>query len=263
MLIVSVIEDASAYDYYVLTHIIRNPHDSDTMQSVKEIFFQRRIEGGIFIGAANHEPLIEELIEEGFMVGIVDQELPGRTEPNRIVANFDNETGMKLAVDYLIGLGHTRIGVINGDMNRLSGPGKYYGFLKAMDHHRLTVEPNWMMPGDFHEDSGYHAILNLLASGASLPTAIIAANDSVAFGAIRALRENGLSVPSDLSIIGFDDHALSKMHHPALTTIKVDFSQMLKYLTTTLIRSIEHGPREFQPFTVDCSLVVRDSCKDI
>jgi LacI family transcriptional regulator len=263
MLIVSVIENASAHGYYVLTHIIRNPQDSETMMNVKEIFFQRRIEGGIFIGAANHEPLIEELIGEGFKVGIVDQDLPGRTEPNRIVANFDNENGMLLAVNYLVSLGHKHIGAINGDMKRQSGPSKYQGYLNAMAANHLDVNMDWVMPGDFHESSGYQAIHTLLKNAAKLPTAIIAANDSVAFGAIRALKENGLRVPEDISIIGFDDHALSRMHHPALTTIKVDFVVMLRHLTITLIEKIENGPGEFEPYMLGSSLIIRESCKAI
>jgi LacI family transcriptional regulator len=226
MLIVSVIEHASSYDYYVLTYIIRDTSNTETIKNVKEIFFQRRIDGGIFIGAANHEPFIEELISEGFMVGVVDQEQPDHQESNRIVANFNNDSGMKQAVAYLAGLGHTRIGVINGNMKRLSGQTKYEGFLKAMQMCALHVNQAWVLPGDFHENGGYEAICDLLRTKSDLPTAIIAANDSVAFGAIRGLKENGLQVPDDVSIIGFDDHAMSEKHHPALTTIRVDFSDI-------------------------------------
>jgi LacI family transcriptional regulator len=263
MLIVSVIEHASSYDYYVLTYIIRDTSNTETIKNVKEIFFQRRIDGGIFIGAANHEPFIEELISEGFMVGVVDQEQPDHQESNRIVANFNNDSGMKQAVAYLAGLGHTRIGVINGNMKRLSGQTKYEGFLKAMQMCALHVNQAWVLPGDFHENGGYEAICDLLRTKSDLPTAIIAANDSVAFGAIRGLKENGLQVPDDVSIIGFDDHAMSEKHHPALTTIRVDFSDMLKQLTSILIAKIEKATADIRQITLDCSLVVRDSCRRV
>lgn len=263
MLIVSVIEDASAYGYYVLTHIIRDANDPETAKNVKEIFFQRRIDGGIFIGAANHEPLIEELIAEGFIVGVVDQEQPDTPQSNRIVANFNNDSGMKQAVAYLAGLGHTKIGVINGDMKRLSGPTKYEGYLKAMQLCGLNVNPDWVLAGSFHEESGYEAIYSFLRTQGERPTAIIAANDSVAFGAIRALKEHGLHVPEDMSIIGFDDHALSEKHHPALTTIRIDFSGMLGQLTSILIAKIERPTDDVKQITLDCDLVVRDSCRRV
>ncbi|WP_274653248.1 LacI family DNA-binding transcriptional regulator [Paenibacillus humicola] len=261
-LIVSVIEHASACGYYVLTHIIRDAKDSRTAKDVKEIFYQHRIDGGIFIGAANGEPLIEALVEQGFMVGVVDQQ-PAGPKPNRIVANFNNDSGMKQAVAYLAGLGHTRIGIINGDLNRLSGVTKYEGFRNAMRMCGIGVNPDWVLPGDFHEESGYEAIHLMLRSGCELPTAVIAANDSVAFGAIRALKEQGLKVPEDMSVIGFDDHALSRLHHPALTTIRVDFSDMLKHLTSILIAKIEDAEDIDKEITLDCSLVIRDSCRRI
>jgi LacI family transcriptional regulator len=262
-LLVSVIENASEHGYYVLTNIIRDTKNTDTIKSVKEIFIQNRIDGGIFIGAAIREPLIEELTAGGFVVGIVDQKHQEYPQPNRIVANFNNDSGMKQAVAYLAGLGHTRIGVINGDMKRLSGQTKYEGFQKAMSMCNLNTNPDWVLPGNFHKISGYDAIQTLLRNTSDLPTAIIAANDSVAFGAIRALKEHGLQVPEDISVIGFDDHVLSEMHHPALTTIRVDFSDMLKHLTTDVIAKIERGTTDIKEITIDCSLVVRDSCRRI
>ncbi|MBO7747475.1 LacI family DNA-binding transcriptional regulator [Paenibacillus sp. MWE-103] len=263
MLIVSVIEHASEYGYYVLTHILRDAKDAELIKGVREIFYQRRIDGGIFIGADNPEPFIEELIAEGFAIGVVDQELPEHPEPNRIVLNFNNDSGMKQAVAYLAGLGHTNIGIINGDMKRLSGVTKFEGFKMAMRMCGLQVNPRWVLDGDFNETGGYEAIQTLLDRREDLPTAIVAANDSVAFGAIRALKERGLRVPGDISIIGFDDHALSEKHHPALTTIRVDLGDMMKRMTAYLITKIEQKSPGAKEITLDCSLVVRDSCRRV
>lgn len=263
LLLARIIESASSQGYYVLTHIVRDLKEQEEIRTIKESFYQRRIDGGVFIGAANHEPLIEELITEGFMVAIVDQHVPGRTEPNRIVFNFDNETGVGQAVDYLVSLGHTRIGMINGDMNRYSGPSKRRGFQTAMERHNLPVNPEWILPGDFNEASGYRAIKDFLKAGTELPTALFAANDSVAFGAIRALKESGIRVPQHVSVIGFDDHFRSEHHRPPLTTIKVDFADMMDQLTKTLITSIERGTDTFQASAAETKLIVRDSCQSV
>lgn len=263
LLLARIIESASSQGYYVLTHIVRDLKEQEEIRTIKESFYQRRIDGGVFIGAANHEPLIEELITEGFMVAIVDQHVPGRTEPNRIVFNFDNETGVGQAVDYLVSLGHTRIGMINGDMNRYSGPSKWRGFQTAMERHNLPVNTEWILPGDFNEASGYRAIKDFLKAGTELPTALFAANDSVAFGAVRALKEAGIRVPQDVSVIGFDDHFRSEHHSPPLTTIKVDFADMMDQLTKTLITSIERGTDTFQASSAGTKLIVRDSCQSV
>jgi len=265
MLIANVIENASAFGYYALTHIIRDASDRDSVRSVKDIFYQRRIDGGIFIGAANEEPFIEELIAEGFNIGLIDQFLPGRKEPNRVVVNYDNEHGMKLAVEYLAGLGHRQIGIVNGDLKRLSGREKYEGFLAAMKQCGLPVEERWILPAGFHEEEGYEAIRSFLLRGEALPTAMIMANDSVAFGAIRALREQGKSVPDDVSVVGFDDHALSARFQPALTTVKVDFDGMMRRLTELLIARIEGdagGKAPGEP-PAGSRLIVRESCRPL
>ena len=264
LLITSVIEGASDCGYYAVTNIIRNIKDPESIKIVKEMFFQRRIDGGIFIGTNNHEPLIEELIAEGFVVGVVDQDLPGRSEPNRVVFNVANEEGSVQAVDYLVSLNHRNIGIINGEMNRYAGPSKFQGFIKGMKKHHLTVHNNWILPGDFTTEGGYHAAQTLLKKSKQLPTALFAANDSTAFGAMKAFEEHGIKIPEDLSIIGFDDHTLSRYIKPALTTIRVDFAQMMQDLSKKLIEVIESEAKN--PFTkvkVTTQLLVRDSCKPI
>lgn len=263
LLLARIIESASSHGYYVLTHIVHDLAEQDEARTIKESFYQRRIDGGIFIGAANYEPLIEELIAEGFMVAIVDQNLPGHEEPNRIVFNFDNETGVGQAIDYLVSLGHKQIGMINGDMNRYSGPSKLRGFQHAMSRHQLPIVQQWMLPGNFNEASGYKAIKDFINTKTELPTAIFAANDSVAFGAMRALKESGIRVPKEVSIVGFDDHILSVHYRPALTTIRVDFADMMDKLTKTLISSIENGAGSYSPVAVSTELIVRDSCQKV
>ena len=204
------------------------------MKNVKEIFYQGRIDGGIFIGAMNEEPLVEELISEGFQVAIVDQFLPGRTEENRIVVNFDSEHCVNAAVDYLVSLNHRQIGMITGDMKRHSGKAKYDVFLSAMHRQGLSINEEWILSSNFSETGGYAATKQFLETEIPLPTAFMAANDSVAFGAIRAMQEHGLQIPEDLSIIGFDDHHFSARFKPALTTLRFDFDDMMQQVTSTL-----------------------------
>lgn len=261
LLLASVIESASSRDYYVLTHIIRGRCDADSIRGVQDMFYQRRIDGGLFIGASTEEEFIEELIAEGYRVAIVDQPSEGREEPNRLVADLNNEEGMRLAVSHLAGLNHRDIGHISGDQKRYSGPAKLEGFRKAMAANGLAVREEWILPGGFHEEDGYRAIRTFLASGKPLPTAIVMANDSVAFGAIRALREHGLDVPRDVSVVGFDDHALSARFQPALSTVRVGFSDVLEELTGALIGQIEGAAPGPAKLTAPIAFISRDSCK--
>jgi len=262
LLLAAVIEHASELGHYVLTRIIRDAQDEEAIRGVRDMFYQRRIDGGIFIGAANREPFIEDLLDEGCLIGVVDREL-SEIRAGCIVANFDNEDGMRQAVEHLHQMGHRKIGIVKGDMNRYSGQTKFAGFQAAMREFRLELRSEWILPGSFSEESGYLALNKLLDSGSELPTAMIMANDSVAFGAIRALESRGLNVPRDMSLIGFDDHPLSARFQPSLTTLKVDFNRMMEQLTALMIRQIEEQERSFASFSIRNELLRRNSCRAI
>lgn len=261
MMIVSVIEAASDLNYYVLTYIIRDIDDEMTKRNVEEIFYQRRIDGGIFIGSKHNEPLVQSLLKDGFIVGVFDQERTEQYPSNAVLANLDNESGMKQAVSYLYELGHRDIGYIGGDEARLSGFKKKEGFIKALDAYGLDCKEDWMLEGNFTESAGYQAIERLLLSNNSLPTAIIAANDSIAFGAMKALTTRNISIPNDISIIGFDDHGLSEKHNPPLTTVRVDFKYLFKQLMRQVITQVETEQSENVDVYIDSTLVIRESCQ--
>lgn len=263
-IISSVIESANAAGFHVLTHMLkRNNRTDEDIKTIKELFYQKRIDGGIFIGAANYEPFIEELIGNGYVVGLVDHYLPGHEELNRVVINFDNEHAGEQVVDYLTELNHRSIGMIMGDMTRYGGPTKYNGFLNGMKKHGLEIKEQWMLPGDFTETSGYQAIDTLLARSQELPTALFAVNDSTAFGAIRALQAQGLDVPRDISIVGLDDHLLSSYFKPSVTTFRVDFYSMMGSLTNAVIHMIEEGSEHSIQMKMNYTLVERESCRAV
>lgn len=263
MLITSVIENASSFGYIVLTSIVRDLKNAESIKSVKEMFYQGSITAGIFIGAENHEPVIEELIAEGFIIGVLDQVLPGRHEPNRIVYNLNNEQAARQAVDYLASLNHTKIGIINGDLKKAAANFKFKGFMSQMELHGLEINKAWIMQGHY-EAGGYAAMSNLLAGSKDLPTAIFAANDSIAFGVIRAIHDKSLKVPDDISVIGINDQALSAYYKPALTTFRVNYEQLTAGITQSVIDAIENGTAGQSVITyLDCTLVERESCKKL
>ncbi|MCU6791787.1 LacI family transcriptional regulator [Paenibacillus sp. WQ 127069] len=261
MLITSVIESASSFGYIVLTAVVRDIKNYESIKNLKDVFYQRSITAGIFIGAENHEPVIEELIAEGFIIGVLDQILPDRNEPNRIVYNLNNEQVARDAVDYLVGLNHKKIAIINGDLKKAAANFKFKGFVEQMEHHGLKIIGSWVMHGQY-ESGGYDAMKNLLANASELPTAVFAVNDSLAFGAIRAINDFSMRVPEDISVIGMNDQPLSSYYKPALTTFHADYNQLTIGITQSVIRAIEQGlTSKCIKATLDCTLVERESCK--
>lgn len=259
-LITRVIETAANYGYYVLTMVIRDSKSQASKDKIKEVFHQRRVDGGIVIGVNKTEEFVEELIKEGLILGILDQEPSPEGESNRITYRFPNKQAGAIATEYLVRLNHKNIGIINGNMDRLAGIQRYEGFADVMKKYNLPVRQEWVLQGDFNQQSGYNAMLHLLASGAELPTAIFAANDSVALGALKALKEFSISVPEDISIIGVDNHLLSAYSTPALTTVKVDFEEIIESLTVHVIKAITGEKIDKVP-KMELELLIRDSCR--
>lgn len=269
-----VIECAAALGYHMLTYIIRDPGEGGAASAIREVFHQRRVDGGIFIGARNREPIIEELVTEGYVVGVLDQSSRGRSEPNRVIVNFSDQKTASGVVDYLVSLGHREIALIHGDLGRNAGRSKRRGFYNGLLSHSIEISEIYETFSDFTDRGGYLAMKELLErsgfqdckrNGEDLPiTAIAAANDNVAFGAMRAAEEAGVAIPDDISMVGIDGHPLGAHVRPGLTTFRFDFSAMMNSLIQGVIDVIEDSePKGVRRRVFSATLVERASCRRV
>lgn len=257
-----VIDAASANDFYVLVKTISDPESSLMQSRIRDMFAQGRIDAGIFIGFPNNHALIEELVATGYVVGIFDQQIPGRNEPNRIIVNMDGKA-MGDSLDYLVSLGHRRIMCLHGDMARHSGKEKYDAYQAGVARYGLHSPPEWQLFTHFSAWSARAQMEQFLKKARELPTALCCANDTIAFGALEVLKKHGIRAPEDISVTGADDIALSQFFTPALTTNRVDFYSLLNTLTTKVIEYLDTPfERQFQA-VYSSELVVRDSCRRI
>jgi len=169
-----------------------------------------------------------------------------------------NWSGGLMATRHLIELGHTRIAAITGPDDMMCSHARIDGYRSAMNAAGLEIRPDWIRFGDFHTTGGYEHGRALL-SGAERPTAIFAGSDLQALGVLEAVRELGLRVPQDLSLVGYDDIPLTKWISPRLTTIRQPLRRMAEEATRLVIRMSE-APLESVPrMDLATSLVVRES----
>ena len=207
---------------------------------------------------------------EGFEGSIDDQELAERRLPRVSigyredrqeinVVRSDDWQGAYQAVKYLLELGHRRPGLICGPRNFVGAvDARLEGMRAALVEYGLELEAHLISDGDFSVESGYQAAASLLEV-AERPTAIFAMNDRMALGAMRRAREAGLHVPTDLSIVGFDDITLAQESDPPLTTIRQFPTEMGRIATQHLFSLINNESEPFPAVITPVELVVRSS----
>jgi LacI family transcriptional regulator len=168
----------------------------------------------------------------------------------------DNQAGAHAATWHLLSSGHTRIAYIGGRTGHRHTIDRLEGYRRALAEAGRTVDPSLLLDGAFDEDSGLRATEKLLASGTKF-SAIFAANDPMAYGALLALHRRGLRVPQDVSVVGFDDQPHSAHTTPPLTTVRQPLLDMGAAAARLLIGALAGEPWRVPTFKTE--LVVRES----
>ncbi len=177
--------------------------------------------------------------------------------------SVDNFGGAVAMVRHLASVGHTRIAFIAGAAHNEDARERRRGFISAMHELGLDTPPSYQPRGDFTEEGGWRATQSLL-NESPRPTVIFAANDMMALGALRALRERGLNIPHDVAVTGFDDIPTARYVSPPLTTVRVDVEALGARAAELLIqRMLEeniHPSMSSARHVMPSVLVVRTSC---
>ncbi|RPH75102.1 LacI family transcriptional regulator [bacterium] len=170
-----------------------------------------------------------------------------------------NWQGAFLATEYLINLGHQRIGFITGSMDLGCSQDRLEGYKSALRTHHVPEQPELIYEGDFFQSTGVTGA-NALLDLPEPPTAIFASNDVMAMGAMDAIRHRGLRIPDDISIMGFDNIPQSAMVYPPLTTVQQPLEQMGRVATQILLEMLEQSQVSGRRIDLPTELILRASC---
>lgn len=174
--------------------------------------------------------------------------------------NVDNYGGAYAMVKHLLGHGHTRVAIIKGNQNNFDAAERLRGYRMAMKDGRGELDARWELEGDFSEGAGVEAVRDVLALSPR-PTAIFACNDSMAIGALSALRDAGVQVPEDIALAGFDDIPIASYLTPSLSTVQVGIHQLGVKAIETLLHAVRHKNTHHKQQTIlETKLSVRESC---
>lgn len=174
---------------------------------------------------------------------------------------IDQDAGARLGVEHLLSLGHRRIALIGGPAPWHDATQRMEGWVAALAEQFL--EPAGCAPGDWSAQSGATAVRALLDDGVFrgpvAATAVLCANDSMAIGVLHELHAEGVSVPGEVSVVGFDDVPEAAFLVPSLTTIRQDFTALAQGCIAQLLDLVEHGGRTGFAQVIEPSLIVRAS----
>lgn len=199
------------------------------------------------------------------ILSLIERKIPvvyiKNTPNNELVSSvcLDDKLGGYLATQYLLQLGHTSIITILGPKNEECTLERLSGYRQAFAEAGKTPDENWILNGDWSAHSGRDAIRKFLEE--KIPfSAIFAQNDRMAVGAIRMAREAGLSVPHDVSVIGYDDIPLTSFFDPPLTTIRQPMDQIGKISAQLLIETVKNINYEPRIVRLEPELIERNTC---
>lgn len=236
--------------------VVNSNRDFDAAAEAVQAFQSRRVDGIIVINAWLHKynNALSDLVRTKphiFVNRIFDQIEHNCVEP-------DDRVGGQLATRHLINLGHRRIGYINGLANWKEAQNRQAGYQDELHGYGLAVDPNLIKQGDWSVDSGFQATAELMTL-AEPPTAIFAANDLLAMGAIYAVQAKGLSVPGDVAVVGYDDRDFAGWIRPALTTVRLPSYEMGQTAAQLLLKQLS-GEELHDAVKIPGELIIRQSC---
>jgi DNA-binding LacI/PurR family transcriptional regulator len=237
------------HNYFFLTVIHR--HDAAMLREHSQLLLERGVEGFITVDTSLLEPLpLPTVCVAGHRA------LKGVTN---IV--LDQERGARVALEHLLSLGHRKIAFMKGQPSSSDSEDRWNAVCKIARQLGLRMDSDLIINLEFDDPSpqiGYPYVKQLLARKKPF-TALFAYNDISAIGAIRAIREQGLRIPQDVSVVGFDDIPWAAFHTPSLTTVQQPLGKMGQMAAEALIRVIEHGGEHSSEIAIEPTLVVRES----
>ncbi len=212
-----------------------------------------RAEGVIFLGQSSLHAAFNRLAETEGRFVVWGAQLP---DQNYCSVGSDNPMGGRRATLHLARLGRKRI-VFLGDTEAPEAMQRHRGYLDALEHQKLSVDPDLIVPAHFEVESAEAAIDSLIHRGVPFD-GVVAASDLIALGAIRALKHAGLSVPGDVSVVGFDNVPFARYSSPALSTIAQDTAKAGRLMVSKLLDA--SGERASRSERVPTDLIIRESC---
>lgn len=247
------------YYYYLWTVLLQkcSEHRIQLYSIPQDMRGNYQVDGIVIIGAIDDKQL-EKVLEVSERITFVDNYF---YEYQHDYVGIHYRFGVSKALNYLVDLGHREIAFIGGKHESDFGDSRYKAYKDFMEKDCIF---NWdyVYLDSFNAEAGYQLMHQLLQSDKH-PTACFVASDTMATGVMRALYEEGIKVPEDMSIIGFNDLPTTKYMNPPLTTVKIPIEEVADAIIDTIINRIKSNRHIGRTVLIPTQLIIRDSCQEI
>ncbi|WP_312366469.1 LacI family DNA-binding transcriptional regulator [Ensifer sp.] len=228
----------------------------DSQRTYRDLMHEGAVDGLLVISPRTKDADLSAVIETGFPVVLVG----GIGHPDEFSISLPTRQAIRTLVDHLVALGHKRIAYVSFAPSDIFATHVRVGaYTASLAGHGIPFDPALVVHANYSAASGRDAVMALLEAPGQRPTAIMAGNDTVAIGALRAIAEHGLRVPEDVSVVGFDDLPFAACLNPPLTTIHHDADLRAQLAVQALTRRIRGQTIEDRHLEVPAELVVRSS----
>lgn len=228
--------------------------EDDGVKTIRNVIASGMFDGLLVTGDRIDDKILPLLIQHSVRFALIGRSIH---DENIHFIDVDNYAGGKLATEYLIQRGYRRIGIVTCDYN-IAAVDRFNGYRQALDDYGIIYDPSLVAYGDFSMDSGARGIAALLPQK---PDAVFVISDTMAFGALRLLREHQIRVPDDMAVMGFDDLPPATQADPPLTTIRQPVDQQGALAVETILQIIENPERPLRQVALPVELVVRASTR--
>lgn len=211
---------------------------------------------GVIMVGIYHEDFVLKLKNMDVPMVLVDENIPSESFQTVLI---DNTDGIIRACKYLAELGHTRVAYLSKEKNEASAYERYYGFRHSSELFGFDKDERLVAESQMRIDSAFESMMTILERLDEPPTAVLAYNDIIALGAMSALQQYGLSIPSDVSVVGFDDIRLARESVPPLTTVHVPKKLMGAVAVQRLLHVIQGQSEPLNKVLIPTKLKIRES----
>ena len=250
--VVRAIHQACDAKNYGLTLNMQNP---DIQENVNLVFADQTIKGVMLLVPEQSQLIAAACKQHQLPFVVIDAQNLADTQ-QALSVMVDNRQAILNVIEHLLNLGHRRIAFITGRLDVSSAQERLQGYQDALRAAKIAYDAALVANGDWSDDSGYHVAKNLVQHK---PTAIVCSNDLMAMGALRAIREQGLSIPDDISVTGFDDIPLAASVSPALTTVGQPMSEIGITAFDLLYQAMQGKKVKQRSVTLQTQLIIRES----